>query len=146
MSAALLAVRGLCKRFGGLQAATHLARAPVEVTLIDCRNFHLFQPLTYQIATGALSPDEVCYPLRAIFKRRRNVRVLLGEVTAVDLDGRTVRVQPGAGDEGPQSIPYDSLIAAGGSPSSSSMVPERSSRSGVGTRTAQATRTRTGST
>ena len=101
--------------FGGLRAATHLAKAPVEVTLIDCRNFHLFQPLTYQIATGALSPDEVCYPLRAIFKRRRNVRVLLGEVTAVDLDGRTVRVQPGAGDEGPQSIPYDSLIAAGGS-------------------------------
>jgi len=101
--------------FGGLQAVSHLARAPIEVTLIDRRNFHLFQPLTYQIATGALSPDEVCYPLRAIFKRRRNVRVLLGEVTEVDLEGRTVKIEPGAGDSGTQSIPYDTLIASGGS-------------------------------
>src|SRR5215218_1483731 len=83
--------------FGGLQAATHLARAPVELTLIDRRNFHLFQPLTYQVATGALSPAEVSYPLRAIFKRRRNVRVLLGRVSAFDLAARTVRVEPGAG-------------------------------------------------
>ncbi len=67
--------------FGGLQAAAKLARAPVEVTLIDRRNFHLFQPLTYQVATGALSPEEVAYPLRSIFKRRGNVRVLLGEVS-----------------------------------------------------------------
>ena len=52
--------------FGGLQAATHLARAPVELTLVDRRNFHLFQPLTYQVATGALSAEEVCYPLRAV--------------------------------------------------------------------------------
>ncbi len=66
--------------FGGLQAVQKIARMPVEVTLIDRRNFHLFQPLTYQVATGALSPEEVAYPLRAIFKRRRNVRVLLGEV------------------------------------------------------------------
>ena len=51
--------------FGGLQAATHLTTAPVELTLVDRRNFHLFQPLTYQVATGALSPGEVCYPLRA---------------------------------------------------------------------------------
>jgi flavin-dependent dehydrogenase len=48
--------------FGGLQAATHLASAPVELTLVDRRNFHLFQPLTYQVATGALSPGEICYP------------------------------------------------------------------------------------
>ena len=68
--------------FGGLQAVAHLRRAAVEVTLIDRRNFHLFQPLTYQVATGALSAEEVAYPLRAIFKRSRNVRVLLGEVTA----------------------------------------------------------------
>ena len=101
--------------FGGLQAATHLARAPVELTLIDRRNFHLFQPLTYQVATGALSAEEVCYPLRAIFKRRRNVRVLLGEVTGFDLEGRTLQVDPGAGGSGPLSVPYDTLIAAGGS-------------------------------
>jgi NADH dehydrogenase len=101
--------------FGGLQAVKHLARAPVEVTLIDRRNFHLFQPLTYQVATGALSPEEVAYPLRAIFKRRRNVRVLLGEVGEVDLDGRTIRVDPGVGESGPITIAYDTLIAAGGS-------------------------------
>jgi hypothetical protein len=60
--------------FGGLQAVSKLRRAPVEVTLVDRRNFHLFQPLTYQVATGALSPGEIAYPLRAIFKRDRNVR------------------------------------------------------------------------
>ena len=60
--------------FGGLQAAQKLRRAPVEITLIDRRNFHLFQPLTYQVATGALSPGEIAYPLRAIFKRAANVR------------------------------------------------------------------------
>jgi NADH:ubiquinone reductase (H+-translocating) len=101
--------------FGGLQAVAHLARSPVEITLIDRRNFHLFQPLTYQIATGALSPEEVCYPLRAIFKRRRNVRVLLGEVTGVDLEGRTLRVEPPNDDVEPLTVPYDTLIAAGGS-------------------------------
>src|SRR3954462_6218649 len=101
--------------FGGLQAVSKLTRLPVEITLIDRRNFHLFQPLTYQVATGALSPDEVAYPLRAIFKRRRNVRVLLGEVKGVDLDGRTVRVEPGVGEGAPLTIPYDTLIAAGGS-------------------------------
>src|SRR5215207_9887541 len=54
--------------FGGLQAAQHLATAPVDLTLVDRRNFHLFQPLTYQVATGALSPGEVAYPLRAVFR------------------------------------------------------------------------------
>ena len=83
--------------FGGLQAAVHLAGAPVELTLVDRRNFHLFQPLTYQVATGALSPGEVCYPLRAIFKRHRNVRVLLAEVRGFDLDARDVLLRPGAG-------------------------------------------------
>jgi NADH:ubiquinone reductase (H+-translocating) len=101
--------------FGGLQAATHLARAPVELTLIDRRNFHLFQPLTYQVATGALSPAEVCYPLRAIFKRRRNVRVMLGEVRGFDLDARNVQVDAGAGDPSQASVGYDTLIVAGGS-------------------------------
>jgi NADH:ubiquinone reductase (H+-translocating) len=101
--------------FGGLQAATHLARAPVELTLVDRRNFHLFQPLTYQIATGALSPGEVCYPLRAIFKRRPNVRVVLAEATRFDLDAREVRVEPMVDGEAPFSVPYDTLIVAGGS-------------------------------
>ena len=76
--------------FGGLQAASHLASAPVEVTLVDRRNFHLFQPLTYQVATGALSEGEICFPLRAMFKRRPNVRVLLAEVTGFDLAARKV--------------------------------------------------------
>jgi NADH dehydrogenase len=101
--------------FGGLQAATHLARAPVELTLIDRRNFHLFQPLTYQVATGALSPAEVCYPLRAAFKRRDNVRVILGEVHGFDLDSREVRVESGVGDPSQVSVGYDTLIVAGGS-------------------------------
>ena len=101
--------------FGGLQAATHLAREPVSLTLIDRRNFHLFQPLTYQVATGALSPGEVCYPLRAVFKRRRNVRVLLAEVRDFDLDAHQVLVEPGAGDTGPMTIAYDTLIVSGGS-------------------------------
>jgi NADH dehydrogenase len=101
--------------FGGLQAVHHLRRADVEVTLIDRRNFHLFQPLSYQVATGALSAAEVSFPLRWIFRRRRDVRVLMGEVTEFDLEGRTVRVAPGAGDGEPLTIPYDTLIAAGGS-------------------------------
>ncbi len=101
--------------FGGLQAATHLARAPVELTLIDRRNFHLFQPLTYQVATGALSPAEVCYPLRAVFKRRGNVRVILGEVHGFDLASREVRVESGVGDPSQVSVGYDTLIVAGGS-------------------------------
>ena len=101
--------------FGGLQAAIHVARAPVELTLIDRRNFHLFQPLTYQLATGALTPGEVCYPLRAIFKRRRNVRVLLAEVTGFDLEAGEVGVDASADDARRFSVPYDTLIVAGGS-------------------------------
>ena len=81
--------------FGGLQAATRLASAPVELTLVDRRNFHLFQPLTYQVATGALSPGEICFPLRAVFRRRRNVRVVLGEVADFDLDGDAPRGRAG---------------------------------------------------
>ena len=69
--------------FGGLYAAKALKNAPVQVTLLDRRNFHLFQPLLYQVATGALSPGEIASPLRAILRRQRNTRVLLGE--AMDL-------------------------------------------------------------
>jgi NADH dehydrogenase len=85
------------------------------VTLVDRRNFHLFQPLTYQVATGALSPGEIAYPLRAIFKRDRNVRVLMAEVDDFDLDAREVRVRPPAGLSPLPPIPYDTLIVAGGS-------------------------------
>jgi NADH dehydrogenase len=101
--------------FGGLQAATHLTTAPVELTLVDRRNFHLFQPLTYQVATGALSPGEVCYPLRAIFRRHQNVRVVLGEVAGFDLDRRRLDVRPVVGEGVTRSLEYDTLIVAGGS-------------------------------
>jgi len=101
--------------FGGLQAALRLRRAAVEVTLVDRRNFHLFQPLTYQVATGALSPGEIAYPLRAIFKRHSNVRVLMAEVSGFDLEAREVRLSSVAGIPAPVSIPYDTLIVAGGS-------------------------------
>ena len=101
--------------FGGLQAAKALSGANVDVTVVDRHNYHLFQPLSYQVATGALSATEICFPLRWIFRRHRNVRVLMGTVTEFDLDGRSVRFEPGAGDEGPSMIPYDTLIVAGGS-------------------------------
>jgi NADH dehydrogenase len=101
--------------FGGLQAAKHLASAPVELTLVDRRNFHLFQPLTYQVATGALSPGEVCYPLRAIFDDHPNVRVELAEVAGFDLDGRRLEIDPVAGEGGRRWLDYDTLIVAGGS-------------------------------
>jgi NADH dehydrogenase len=101
--------------FAGLQAGRALRREPVEITLIDRRNFHLFQPLTYQIATGALSPGEVAYPLRAVFKRSRNVRVLLAEVARFDLERREVVLRSAGGLPAPEPVPYDTLIVAGGS-------------------------------
>jgi NADH dehydrogenase len=101
--------------FGGLQAVSKLRRAPVEITLVDRRNFHLFQPLSYQVATGALSPGEIAYPLRAIFKRNRNVRVLLAEVADFDLDARELRLRSVAPVPAPDRLGYDTLIVAGGS-------------------------------
>ena len=101
--------------FGGLQAVSKLRRAPVEVTLVDRRNFHLFQPLTYQVATGALSPGEIAYPLRAIFKRNRNVRVLLAEVADFDLGGRELHLRSVGPVPAPARLGYDTLIVAGGS-------------------------------
>ena len=101
--------------FGGLQAVLHLRRAPVEVTLVDRRNFHLFQPLTYQVATGGLSAGQIAYPLRAIFKRDRNIRVLMAEASGFDLDGRELQLRPFDGVPAPDSIRYDSLIVAAGS-------------------------------
>jgi NADH:quinone reductase (non-electrogenic) len=101
--------------FGGTRAVQRLRRAAVEVTLIDRRNFHLFQPLTYQVATGALSPGEVAYPLRAMFKSAPNVRVLLAAVTGFDLAARQVLLAPVAGVDAPPSVAYDTLIVASGS-------------------------------
>ena len=101
--------------FGGLQAVEKLKGAPVEITLVDRRNFHLFQPLTYQVATGALSPGEIAYPLRAIFKRNANVRVLVAEVVDFDLDAREVRLLPVGDAPAPSALAYDTLIVAGGS-------------------------------
>jgi NADH dehydrogenase len=101
--------------FGGIQAVQRLRGAPVDVTLVDRRNFHLFQPLTYQVATGALSPGQVAYPLRALFKSDPNVRVLLEEVSGFDLDGRRVLLAPPEGVEAVDALPYDSLIVGAGS-------------------------------
>jgi NADH dehydrogenase len=101
--------------FGGLQAVRRLRRAPVDITLIDRRNFHLFQPLVYQVATGALSPSEIASPLRGIFNRDENVRVLLGEVTGFDLAKRHVLVDRLPDGSNARAIAYDSLVVAGGS-------------------------------
>jgi NADH dehydrogenase len=101
--------------FGGLQAALGLRRAEAEVTVVDRRNFHLFQPLTYQVATGALSPGQIAYPLRAILKRHRNTRVMMAEADTIDLDARRLHLRSVAHVPAPAWIPYDTLILAGGS-------------------------------
>jgi len=101
--------------FGGLQVAKNLRHAPVDVTLVDSRNFHLFQPLTYQVATGALSPSDVTYPLRAMFGSAPNVRVLLAEVTGFDLAARKILLAHSAGSDAPGSLEYDTLVVAAGS-------------------------------
>jgi len=95
--------------FGGLYAAKSLGHDPeVAVTLVDRRNFHLFQPMLYQVATGALSPGEIAQPLRSILGKQRNTTVILGEAVDLDVDGRRVLLSDG----GP--IEYDSLIVATG--------------------------------
>ena len=98
--------------FGGLYAAQALKSAPVAVTLLDRRNYHLFQPLMYQVATGSLSPGDIAAPLRSVLRHQKNVRVLLGEVVDVDPDTRQVILADGARFE------YDSLIVATGSQTS----------------------------
>src|SRR3954451_11657380 len=99
--------------FGGLQAATHLTTAPVELTLVDRRNFHSSSrsPTRWPLR----SRPEVFYPLRAIFRRHRNVRVVLGEVAGFDLDRRRLEVRPVVGEGGTRSLEYDTSIVAGGS-------------------------------
>jgi len=98
--------------FGGLSAVQRLKRAPVEVILIDRRNFHLFQPLMYQIATGSLSPGEIAAPLRGVLSRQKNTQVLLGEVSDIDPAAKKIQLLDGA------IFDYDSLIVATGSQTS----------------------------
>ncbi len=93
--------------FGGLFAARALAKAPVAVTLIDKRNYHLFRPMLYQVATGLLSADEIAGPLRSILSRQRNVEVLQDEVTGIDPQRRLVHLTQ-------HRLPYDFLILATG--------------------------------
>src|SRR5437868_8701075 len=98
--------------FGGLSAAQKLKRAPVDITLIDRRNFHLFQPLLYQVATGSLSPGEIAAPLRGVLSRQKNTRVLLGEAADIDPDAKRLILVDGT------TFEYDSLIVATGSKTS----------------------------
>ena len=95
--------------FGGLMAARGLARAPVDVLVIDRHNYHLFQPLLYQVATAALSPADIAEPIRAVLRRQRNATVLLDEVIGVDPAARAVKTRRGTRQ------PYDWLILATGS-------------------------------
>src|SRR5215469_12995633 len=93
--------------FGGLNAARSLARAKVQITIVDRKNHHTFQPLLYQVATAGLSPGEIASPIRAVFRSHPNVISLLEEVEGFDLDRRIVHT-------GEQDIPYDCLVVAAG--------------------------------
>ena len=93
--------------FGGLNAAKALRRAPVQVTIIDRRNHHLFQPLLYQVATAALNPSDIAIPIRRVLRHQRNAEVILGEAAAIDVPGRRVMLRDGA-------VPYDFLVIATG--------------------------------
>jgi NADH:quinone reductase (non-electrogenic) len=93
--------------FGGLYAARALGSAPVEVTVVDRTNHHVFQPLLYQVATASLSPSQIAYPIRGVLRRQRNTRVLLAEVTGVDVARRVVRLADG-------ELSWDYLILAPG--------------------------------
>jgi NADH dehydrogenase len=99
--------------FGGLVATRYLGHADVDVTLVDRRNHHLFQPLLYQVATGMLSPGQIAPPLRHIVRKLKNVRVELAEVTGFDLESRVVHAENPVNRD-PIDIPYDSLIVASG--------------------------------
>ncbi len=98
--------------FGGLVAAQTLKHADAQVTLFDKRNFHLFQPLLYQVATGSLSPGDIAAPIRSVLSRQKNTEVLLGEAVDIDPPAKTVALRDGS------VFPYDSLIIATGSETS----------------------------
>ncbi len=93
--------------FGGLSTAHGLSNADADVTVIDCRNYHLFQPLLYQVATAGLSPAQIAAPIRTILRKANNIRVVLGKVSGVDMKRRVVTVETG-------SIAYDYLVLATG--------------------------------
>jgi NADH dehydrogenase len=113
--------------FGGLDAARELAGHPVKVTLIDRHNYHLFQPLLYQVATAALSPGDIASPIRWILRKQANVRVLLAEARAIDVADRKVRLDEGPGP-GEDDLSYDHLILATGSTHAYFGHPEWSAR------------------
>src|ERR1700729_176177 len=95
--------------FGGLYCAKLLKDAPVQITLLDRRNFHLFQPLLYQVATGTLAPGDIASPLRLVLKHQKNARVLLGEAVGFDATARCALLRDG------ENIPFDTLILSSGS-------------------------------
>ncbi len=104
--------------FGGLYAARELRHAPVRITLVDRHNYHLFQPLLYQVATAALNPSDIAAPIRSVLRHQRNVDVILGLVTAIDVERRIVKLADG--DE----LAYDDLIVATGATHSYFSHPE----------------------
>src|SRR5437867_13359511 len=103
--------------FGGLYAAKALRRAPVRITMLDRRNYHLFQPLLYQVATAALNPRDIAYPIRSVVAHQKNTNVILAEATAVDVDRKMVKLVDG-------QIDYDYLIIATGATHSYFKHPE----------------------
>jgi len=105
--------------FGGLSAARALVGQPVEVTIVDQRNFHTFQPLLYEVATAGLEAGDVAYPVRAIFGRSKNVTFRFGTVAGVDWE-RSVVVLDNA-----DLLPFDSVVVASGPPPASSASPVR---------------------
>lgn len=95
--------------FGGLNAAKSLKNVDVDITIVDRRNFHLFQPLLYQVASAALNPSDIAYPIRSVFRRQPNVRrIVMGEVVGLDLERRRVKLDEGA------DVSFDYLIVASG--------------------------------
>jgi NADH dehydrogenase len=94
--------------FAGLEAARALAGTPAEITVIDRRNYHLFQPLLYQVATAALSPADIAWPIRRLLRGQSNARVIMGRVAGIDRERRLVRLEDGA------TVPYDHLVLATG--------------------------------
>src|SRR5688500_5730372 len=91
--------------FGGLETAQRLRNAPVQITLIDRQNYHLFQPLLYQVAIAGLVPSQIAYPLRTIFRKQKNLTFQMGELTSVNLDARYIKLDGSV-------IAYDTLILA----------------------------------
>jgi NADH dehydrogenase len=93
--------------FGGLETARKLRNAPVQITIIDRHNYHLFQPLLYQVAIAGLVPSQIAYPLRTIFRKQKNVNFQMGEVSSIDFKSRYIKADGSV-------IAYDYLILAVG--------------------------------